>query len=71
LRELKFDNTPLSEVKTAIEKYFEIQIIFPVDVTDLHYSGSFTKPQIKDVAEVLALSFGWDYKLSEEQLVFE
>jgi ferric-dicitrate binding protein FerR (iron transport regulator) len=70
-KKLKFDNTPLSEVKETLEKYFDIQIVFPVDVSELKFSGSFLKPQLKDIADVIALSFGWSYRLSEENLVFE
>lgn len=68
--ELIFDNSPITEVATQLSAFLGKQVLIPNHQSDLRYSGSFSNPSEKDVAEVLALAMGWEYKITNKALIF-
>ncbi len=68
--EFNFDSTSLSELKESIERYFNKELIFPSEYNKLSYSGHFSNPSADDFAQTIAISFGWNYSVSEKQIIF-
>ncbi len=65
-----FNNTPITEVANQLEVYFGKQLILPKNTENIRYSGTFTNPTDQQVAEVLALAMGWEYKISKNSVTF-
>jgi ferric-dicitrate binding protein FerR (iron transport regulator) len=68
--ELKFDNTPIEEVATQLSQFLGKQVVLPSQNVQLRYSGSFLNPTEKDLAKVIALAMGWQYKITNKSLIF-
>jgi transmembrane sensor len=64
---LAFDNTPLQEVVTDLENYFNVPVI--IQNPDLHtckFTGTFTKPQIEEIMKVLSVSINLSYSKKDK-----
>ena len=69
-QKLDFDNTPISDIATALERFLNKKIELPKNTSDIRYTGTFDNPKEKEIASVLALALGWDYKITKESIVF-
>jgi ferric-dicitrate binding protein FerR (iron transport regulator) len=68
--QLIFNNTPLESVASQLSEYFGKQVILPDNVQELRYSGTFDNPSEKNIAQVIALAMGWEYKITNKAIVF-
>lgn len=68
---LSFDNTPLKEVKEALESFYDISISIPDDMLNNRFSGKYEQPELKELAEIISISFNREYSLSENKLEFK
>jgi len=69
-KNLEFDNTPISEVAKLLEDLIGKKIVIPDNSNQIRYSGSFNNPSIQQAAEVLGLALGWDYRITDNSVVF-
>jgi ferric-dicitrate binding protein FerR (iron transport regulator) len=67
---LKFNNTPLEIVVNDLERYFNLDIIVPEYQEELFFSGDFTKPTVKQIAQIIDISFKWEHTFNEKKLHF-
>lgn len=65
-----FDNTPINEVIVALGRFIDKSIIVPNNISKVRYTGTFDNPTESEVAEVIAMSLGWDYKITKKSLIF-
>ncbi len=70
-KKFEFDNTPILEAAQSLERYLNKNIILPKNVSELRYTGSFDNPGEKEIAEVISLAMGWDYKITDKAIVFK
>ncbi|MGE4289224.1 MAG: FecR family protein [Salinivirgaceae bacterium] len=68
--QLIFNNTPVESVASQLSEYFGKQVILPDNVQELRYSGTFDNPNEKNIAQVIALAMGWEYKITNKAIVF-
>ena len=58
-RELSFSNTGLKQVCESLESYFHVRIdLKDPAIQNCHFTGTFEKPELKDVMQVLSVSAG-------------
>jgi len=69
-QKFEFDNTPIVEVVGALERYLNKQIKLPENSDTIRYTGAFENPTDTQIAEVLSLALGWEYKLVKSGIVF-
>ncbi len=69
-KQFEFNNTPIDEVIVSLERFINKKIELPANTLDLRYTGTFDDPSDKEIADVLALSMGWDYKISKGAIKF-
>ncbi len=69
-KKLIFNATPLSESIPYIEELYNISIKIPQGSGSLLFSSTFEKSSLTEVADVIGLTFGWDYKQTNSNLTF-
>jgi transmembrane sensor len=69
-KKIEFDNTPIYEAVESLERFINKSILIPENSNDIRYTGSFNNPSEKEIAEVIALALGWNYKISDEAITF-
>lgn len=65
-----FDNTPINEVALQLGEFIGKKLIIPTHTDHLRYSGTFQNPTDEQIAQVLALAMGWEYKISKQSVIF-
>ncbi|MBI9068739.1 MAG: FecR domain-containing protein [Salinivirgaceae bacterium] len=70
-KDFKFDNTQLSEVIKALERYVNREIIIPKKLDTLRFTGNFNDPTLEDIAEILSVAFNWEYKIRKDKIEFK
>ena len=66
-----FNKTQLSKVASTLTSYFYKEIIIESpELINCHFSGSFDKPQLNDVLEVLKITMKMNYKEEQGKIVF-
>ncbi|HAM97808.1 MAG TPA: hypothetical protein DCQ26_04295 [Marinilabiliales bacterium] len=65
-----FDNTPITEVADQLSSFIGKEVVLPKNTDNVRYSGTFSNPTDQQVAEVLALAMGWEYKISKNSVTF-
>lgn len=68
---LKFNSTPLKSVIETCEEYFNIKIIIPKEFETQKFSGKFNKPTVNEFADLVAATFNFEYKITDEKVVFQ
>lgn len=64
--QLEFNNSTLEEVVAEIENYYEISILIqPISLKKCRFTGTFSKPDLKEMLQVIALSM--DVKITEDK----
>ncbi len=69
-KQFEFNNTPINDVVVSLERFINKKIELPNNSLDLRYTGTFSNPSDKEIANVLALSMGWDYKITKGAIKF-
>lgn len=69
-KKLIFNATPLSESIPYIEELYNISIEIPQGADSLLFSSTFENITLSEVAETIGLTFGWDYKQTNDVLTF-
>lgn len=67
--ELIFEDTPLAEVLTRLELFFDIKIELKKSVEKVSFTGKFTNPQPDETLKTICLSAGLKYELVDEDHV--
>lgn len=63
---LTFDNAPLGEVASTLEKYFNIQIKMSTkDLNACRFTGSFENPELSELLDILCASLRLTYTKSQ------
>ena len=66
----QFNATPLSDATSLIEKAYNINIRIPANSEKLVITSEFENYNVADIAELISLTFGWQYDLGKEELQF-
>lgn len=66
---LVFNNTPLSQVKSDLEKYFDVNLAFSDSMENCLFSGEFHDPQLTNILEIIAVATSGTISQKEE-LIF-
>ena len=69
-KKFEFNNTPIEEVIVSLERFIGKNITMPKNIVDVRYTGTFENPTEKEIAEVISLALGWDYKISKNSISF-
>ena len=64
--QLTFANTPLSQVKKDIERYFRKAVVVTSSTANVSFTGTFTNPQLEEVLHTLSLTINCNYKLKND-----
>ncbi len=69
-KKLTFENTSMTQVKETLEKYFSrtIEINDPI-LLDCRFTGTFDKPKLEEIMEVLAVSTNSSYKIINSKII--
>ena len=70
-KQFEFNNTPIEEVIVSLERYIGKTITMPKNISDVRYTGTFDNPTETEIAEVISLALGWNYKISKNSIVFK
>jgi ferric-dicitrate binding protein FerR (iron transport regulator) len=64
---LVFENTSLQEVAIAMEDYFNVPVIIQnQELTSCRFTGTFTKPSIEEMMQVLSVSINLSYSKKDQ-----
>lgn len=69
-KRLLFENTPMSQVAIALQRYFQVDVKLPADMSKCLISGDFSKPQLTEMMDVICLTVGCEYQLRGNTLIF-
>lgn len=69
-KKFDFDNTPIEEVAESLKHFINKEIELPANNGELRYSGSFNNPTAKDIAEVISIAMGWNFKITDKAIIF-
>lgn len=69
-KEFNFDNIPIVEAIQSLERYIGKEIVLPQNSGKLRFTGAFSNPSEKDIAEVISLAMGWEYKITSSAITF-
>ena len=64
--QLIFDSTPMPDLIAALERYFDIEIeVLNPDLMNCTFHGSFVKPDIEEVLNVLKISMDLEIEVRD------
>ena len=68
---IKFEETNFRDVLSTIESCYHIKIkVENRDIYSCNFTGSFSKPNLEELLEVIAVSLNISYQLNENKVVF-
>jgi transmembrane sensor len=67
---LVFNNTPMHEVISTLEEYYNTQISIPESISNQGFTGKFNNQEIQEVADVIAVSFQLEFVIESSGLIF-
>jgi len=66
----EFDNAPINEVVVSLERFLNTKIELPQNIANVRYLGTFNNPSEQEIAEILSLALGWNYKINKNTIHF-
>lgn len=65
---LAFQGTPLAQVVTSLERYFDVKIrVENPQLLKCRYTGTYDQPDLQEILDILSVSVGLSYKKQNDQ----